>query len=319
MKKLSRRQFIIRGSSAAVGAVIGARAVSAEESKPVEKSRVVVVRSDDASDASGHPSPEVVQRMLDAAIMRFSGESSPNAAWSKYIKPLDTVGVKTNVMMNATHPEVVRGIVVRLLDIGVKDENIIVWDRDNAGIGMEGVETRKLRFGYDPKTHVSKIITEKCTALINVPGVKAHWLAGIAVALKNWVGAVGGLHPSDEKGVSYAIHADSGAECCMFNAMAVIRGKCRLVIVDALRPLCQGGPQVNPAYLWAYKGLLVSDDPVAVDAVCERIIQEQRDKLDLGPIRPPVKHVRLADAKYHLGNSNWDNIEMVETTLLIRQ
>ncbi len=87
-----------------------------------------------------------------------------------------------------------------------------------------------------------------------------------------------------------------------------------MVIVDALRPLCHGGPQVNPQYLWPYKGLLVSTDPVAADTVCERIIQEQRDKLSLGPISPPAKHVRVADRKYHLGTSDWKRIELVHVS-----
>lgn len=313
MEKVTRRQFLIRGSSAALGAAVSVKHLSAAESKPPKKSRVVLVRGEDALDAKGRASDEVVQKMLDAAVMRFSGESTPKAAWAKYIKPSDIVGVKMNVMMNATRPEVVRAIVTRLMDVGVKEQNIITWDRNNAGIGMEGVETRNRHFGYDPKTHISRIVTEKCTAFINVPGVKAHWLSGIGVALKNWVGVARGLNVSD-KGVSYAIHADSCAECCKFNAMPVIRDKCRLVIVDALRPLCHAGPQVHPRYLWPYKGLLVSTDPVAADVVCERIIQEQRDKLNLGPIRPPAKHVRLADTKYHLGNSDWSNIELLRIT-----
>jgi len=314
MDKITRRQFVIRGSSAALGAAVGVKHLSAAEKKPEEKSRVVLVRSEDALDANARPSSEVVHKMLDTALVRFSGETTPKAAWSKYIKSSDVVGVKMNVMVNATHPEVVRAIITRLLDVGVEDRNIITWDRNNAGIGMKGVEVRNRHFGYDSKTHISKIVTEKCTAFINVPGIKAHWVAGIAVALKNWVGAVRGLQLSD-KGVTYAIHADSCAECCKFNAMSVIRDKCRLVIVDALRPLCHVGPQLNPRYLWPYKGLLVSTDPVAVDVVSAQIIQEQRDKLNLGPIRPPAKHVPLADTKYHLGNSDRDKIELLRISV----
>ena len=314
MDNLTRREFIIRGSSAALGAAVGARHLAAVETQSADKSRVVLVQSDSALDALSKPKPEVAQKMLDAAILRFSGESDVKAAWAKYIKPSDVVGVKTNVMMNATSPEVVRAIVTRLLDLGVKDENIIIWDRDRAGIGMEGVATRNRSFGYDEKTHVSKIVTEKCTALINVPGTKAHWVTGIAVALKNWVGVIRGLNVSD-RGASYAIHADNGAEVCMFNAMPVIRDKCRLVIVDALRPLCHGGPQVNPRYLFDYKGIIVSTDPVAADVVCARIIQEQRDKLGLGLIQPPAKHIAHADKKYRLGASDWNNIELIKTTV----
>ncbi|MDP2897487.1 MAG: DUF362 domain-containing protein [bacterium] len=314
MDKLTRREFIIRGSSAVLGAAVGAGHLAAAETKSAEKSRVVLVQSDDALDALSKPKPHVVQKMLDAALVRFSGEPNVKAAWEKYFKPSDVVGVKMNVMMNATRPEVVRAIVIRLLDVGVKNENIITWDRDAAGIGKENIETRNRRFSYDEKTHVSKIVTEKCTALINVPGIKAHWITGIAVALKNWVGVIRGLNPPDQ-GATYAIHADNGTEVCMFNAMPVIRDKCRLVIVDALRPLCHAGPQVNPQYLWDYKGILVSTDPVAMDTVCARIIQEQRDKLGLGPFQPPAKHLAHADKKYRLGMSDWDNIELVRMTI----
>ncbi len=314
MSELTRRQFLIRSGSAALGAAIAPRGSSSSEASSAAKSRVVLVRNEKALDASARPSPDAVREMLDAALMRFSGQTDPKAAWSQYIKPSDTVGIKMNVMMNATHPEVVRAIVQRLLDIGVKDENIIIWDRNRAGVGTKGVEVRNRDFGYDEKTHLSKIVTEKCTALINVPGIKAHWIAGVAVALKNWVGAISGLNPSD-RGVTYAIHADSAAECCQFNAMPPVRDKCRLVIVDALRPLCHGGPQVNPRFLWPYKGLLVSTDPVAMDTVCEKIVQDRRDEMKLGPIRPPAKHVRLADTKYHLGTSDWNKIDLVRLTI----
>ena len=36
-----------------------------------------------------------------------------------------------------------------------------------------------------------------------------------------------------------------------------------LVLVDALRPLCDKGPQVDPRYLWDYTGLVAGVDAVA--------------------------------------------------------
>jgi len=47
----------------------------------------------------------------------------------------------------------------------------------------------------------------------------------------------------------------------------------RLIVVDALRPLANGGPQVDPRYLWDYQGLLVGTDPVAVDTIGLEIIR----------------------------------------------
>jgi hypothetical protein len=48
-----------------------------------------------------------------------------------------------------------------------------------------------------------------------------------------------------------------------------------------------------------------------MDVVCEKIIQDRRDEMKLGPIRPPAKHVSFADTKYHLGTADWNKIDLV--------
>jgi hypothetical protein len=86
------------------------------------------------------------------------------------------------------------------------------------------------------------------------------------------------------------------------------------VVVDALRPLFHGGPQVNPAYLWPYNGIIIGTDPVAVDTVCMKILEAKRREYKKGewPINPPPKHVFLAEQKYKLGHAQMDNIELVK-------
>jgi len=69
----------------------------------------------------------------------------------------------------------------------------------------------------------------------------------------------------------------------------------------------------DPAYVWSYKGLIVSTDPVAADSVGLRIIQRKR-QLVFGedrPLQPTAHHIALADKEYHLGNSEADNIELI--------
>jgi len=84
--------------------------------------------------------------------------------------------------------------------------------------------------------------------------------------------------------------------------------------VDALRPLCHGGPQVNPQYLWNYAGIIVGTDGVAVDRVGLDIIQKRRNEVrgEEWPVSPPPKHVAVASTKYHLGEANLDRIEVIE-------
>jgi len=306
----------------------------------VGRSRVVLVRHGNVLDDRHTPDQAIVDKMLHRAISSMSGENDPIVAWKNYIKPSDTVGIKTNMSRMATHVEVVKAIVKNLHSIGVKDHRIIIWDRNKASIGYEGLEAlekkrrdvgagNKLitkifsyifsekkapRFGY--RNNISRIITDHCTALINVPGTRVHWLAGIGIALKNWVGAVSNINAEDLY-VSFPIHKDSCAEVCSINAIPVIRDKCRLVVVDALRPLFHGGPQVDPRYLWHNNALLMSTDPVAVDTVCLRMLQDKRNEFRgrEWPINPPAKHVFVADKKYGLGNSDWDKIELIDHAL----
>ena len=322
---LTRRDFILGTASMFSSLLLGMKifgcgkrppefAPEIVDSTEKDKSLVVLVRSDDAMNGEHVPDQTVIDNMLRTAILRISGEKDPIVAWKQFIDPSDTVGIKVNMMMTATHIEVVRAIVKSLHDIGIGDSQIIIWDRKKAGIGYDGVVNRRREFGF--RHSISRIITDHCTALINVPGTKVHWLAGIGVALKNWLGAVTNINTKDI-GVSFALHGDSCAEACSINAIPVIRDKCRLVVVDALRPLFHGGPQVDPKYLWDYNGLLLSTDPVAIDTVCFKILQEKRNEYKgrEWSINPPAKHILVADKKYGLGNSSWSNITLQEYTV----
>ncbi len=84
------------------------------------------------------------------------------------------------------------------------------------------------------------------------------------------------------------------------------------MLVDALHPLCDKGPQVDPRYKWAYNGLIAGKDPVAVETTCLRIITEKRKAIrgEPWPISPPPLCVEAADKVYGLGTSNWDNIKV---------
>ncbi len=311
---VSRRDFIKGAAVGAAGVALGAtgcakasHAAVPNPALPAGKSKVVIIR-----DQAPPKSDELVAEMLERAMLELTGESENAAAWSRFVKPEDVVGVKINLMMTPTSPAISRAIVGGVKSAGVAEKDIILWDRNEAGRGLEGASVRNEKFGFDSKS-LSRVVTDEATALINAPGLKVHFLAGVAVALKNWIGAVKNINVPDV-GVAYSIHGDSCAECCMVNAIPAVRDKCRLIVVDATRPLFNGGPQVNPQYLWPYNGIIVGTDPVAVDAVCIEILEARRreHKGADWPISPPPKHVYLAEEKYKLGHSKLENIEVVK-------
>jgi len=91
-----------------------------------------------------------------------------------------------------------------------------------------------------------------------------------------------------------------------------VKGKTKLILVDALYPLCDKGPQADPRYKWPYSGLIAGTDPVAVETVCLRIIEEKRRALrgEPWPLSPPPICIEADDKVYSLGTSRMEEIKI---------
>jgi uncharacterized protein (DUF362 family) len=315
---LTRRDFIRDAAlSAGLGLALGQREASSQEAR-ASKSKVVLVRDENALDDSHQVNEETVTAMLKRAMQLVTGEDDSKKAWGRFVKPTDIVGIKANVMITPTKPELLRAIIRELQGIGVPGENIYTWDRVSYGVGLEGADPEKRtgRCTFDSRGF-STLATERCTVLLNVPGTKVHSLCGVGIAVKNWVGGITfkELPISGNRNAAYfRLHEDSCADLAKVCWIPEIREKCKLNIVEAFRPLFHGGPQVDPKYLWDYKGLFVSEDPVAVDVVCAKMLQAKRDQYrrEPWPIEPPVKHLMIADSKYHLGTSDLSRIDLIK-------
>ncbi|KPK75123.1 MAG: hypothetical protein AMJ89_04790 [candidate division Zixibacteria bacterium SM23_73] len=274
-----------------------------DSAEPV-KSRTVLIRDEKVLSDANVVDKKILADMLDKGIMGFAGTKDAASAWKKLFQYSDVVGVKINLMMTPTHDELIELIVENLLRIGIKDENIFVWDRDQIGVGKKEMFSRPRRFGFD-KDNLNKVV-KKCTALINVPGMKSHWLSGVALSIKNWAGAVNNARKYHTEDCCSSL----GELCTIRQIMA----KNRLIIMDALRPLFHGGPSVDPKYLWNYSGLIMGKDHVAVDTVALKIIQRQRSryKKEEWLLSPPPFHVALADTRYKVGTSDLRLIDLVK-------
>ena len=276
---ITRRDLLRGAAYTTIGVAMGLdplRAIAKAGDKPL--TTVVIVRSKDVLDKDGNVSKPLLDKMLDAGMLTLTGAKSVDDAWKAYIKPTDAVGIKMSKMLTVTHTELTDAITKRLTSIGVTQSE--VWDRD-----------LKKPEGF--------------TALINVPGLKTHWLSGIAAAIKNYAGC--SPKPSQ-------FHGDSCANLAEMWDYPPLKGKTRLIIIDALKVLYNGGPQIDPRYLWDYKGLILGTDPVAVDAVCLSIIAKKRNETQPPEwvISPPPKHIEVADKKYKLGTSDLAKIKIVE-------
>jgi uncharacterized protein (DUF362 family) len=318
---MRRREFI--GTTVAVGVGLAAMksgVATGEEPKP--KSVVVkIVRDNAAADKKLNAS--VVKEMVHAAVCKLSGKSKPEEAWAVYVKKDDTVGIKINCLFGltaSTHPEVTAAVVEGCQMAGVPNDKIIVWDRTakdlekcgytvNKGagvkcIGVDGDWEADTTAIHTCNGHMAKILTQQCTALINVPILKTHVIAGITCALKNHYGSFD--NPSKA-------HADG---CDPFlahlNNLKCIREKTRLIVCDAILPLPDKGPQAHPELTWEYKAILASTDPVALDYVGLKILDEQRVKTGKPPLESSGKVKCLATAaKMGLGVADMNLIDLV--------
>jgi hypothetical protein len=246
--------------------------------KTAQSSLVTVVRDKDVMNADRDVDFKVLQKMLDQSVVQLTGKKDSKEAWSTIITPEDTVGLVTTGHLNPTHDELVNAVKLALTDIGVPKKRI----------KMAQGSSRKVK---------------DCTALISLPALKAHWLTGIGTVLKNYIMYSG--NPS-------AYHDQDSAKLGEIWHRPHVKGKTKLIVVDALYPLCDKGPQVDPRYKWPYSGLITGTDPVAVETVCLRIIEEKRRTLrgEPWPLSPPPICVEAADKVYGLGTSRIEDIKI---------
>jgi hypothetical protein len=278
---LSRRDFLKGTTVAVFGASLGFG-----QDAPAPKSRVILIRHRDVLDENSTVNAGILQGMLDEAVMKLLDQKDPVEAFRKLVKPEETVGIKTNVWsFLPTPPELEAAIKRRVMDAGVAAE----------------------RIGLDDHTVRTNPLFVKATSLINVRPLRTHYLAGMSGCIKNYI-MFGESQP--------AYHPDSCADLGSLFKLPQVKGKTRLNVLSVLTPQFHGrGPHnFNRRYVWNYKGLIVGQDPVAVDSVGLRLIMAKRREV-LGKAQevPPVpKHIQLADTRHGIGTSDPARIELVK-------
>ncbi len=253
--------------------------------KEKDKSEVILIRDKEVLKNDGNPDRRILSDMMDKAITTLTGINNPSDAWKSIIRSDDIVGIKSNKWGHLHTPEALEKILKeRVSDAGVREQNISVRD--------QGV----LR---DP-------VFQKSTALINVRPLRTHNWSGVGTLIKNYI-------VFTKKPWTY--HPDTCADLAKIWKFPEVAGKTRLNILVMLTPLFHGtGPHhFNKEYLWKYNGLLVGFDPVAVDSVGVRILENKRKEYfgEERPLNPPAKHILLADTRHKLGNADPEKINLV--------
>ncbi len=330
----SRREFLKQvgaGAAALWGGPLFSLGLSScsDRTPNNRKSRVVIVRDERLVLEEGKLPQGPTAELVSEALCALTDKRTPEEGWKSLFSSKDIVGIKVNSLSGAraaTRPEVVKGIVRGLQMAGVKE--IYIWDRsgaelrragffvgswdgarvvatDTQGLGYE----RNIEFAGEVGSCFSRIISHLVTAIVNVPVLKNHDLAGVTLGMKNFFGAI---HNPNK-------YHDNNCNPFIADLMThrFIKDKLRLTICDGTTAICGGGPAYpghHPNWAWNYAGILTSLDPVALDAVGWRIIEKKRKELGLASRaeagRKPTYIATAAD--YGLGEIEESKIAIVE-------
>lgn len=327
LQGLDRRKFL--KTCAASAAFAGAAHPLFASSSPREKSKVVISRDPELRGAGASPDSGRLLKMLDRAMQELFASDSPLEAWQTVAKPGRVVGLKVNCLAGrgiSTSALLADVVCDRLQNAGMPKKDIIIWDRLNTDLESAGFRVvshpDRIRcigndtFGYEEDlsiygsvgSRVSKILTQQCDLVINLPVLKDHSIAGVTIALKNLFGAI---HNPNK------YHLNVGDPYVAdVHMLPPIRKKVRLNICDAMSAQYEGGPSYMPQWTWPYNGLVVSTDPVALDFVGWQILEKKRAEKGMKSLqelkRAPTYIATAADAQHQLGTDDPKQIQQVE-------
>lgn len=338
-KSINRREFIGQSVAAGLGASIIGKTLLAKqaEKKWLQKPATIIkVTHSKALDAQGNANQDVIHEMIKRAICEFTQTNDDRDAWLHFIDPKDTVGLKINTLglrpvartIHTSHFHAVTEVIRHGLEqIGVKPSEMLIWDMRDGHLKEAGFnpdvppEEGALRClsaqanEFDEQTHtfegvetrVTKILTQQTSAMISIPLAKSHRISGVTGALKMHYGTI--QNPRD-------FHANN---CCKpgiadINTIPVIKEKTRLILMDALYTVIDGGPSWNPPSMRQTKSILVATDPVALDRIMLESIEALRLAEKLEPLTPMSEHIKIA-GELGLGEYDREKINLVEINL----
>lgn len=243
-----------------------------------------------------------------------------------------------------TRPEVVSSVVRSLLAAGVPRNRIIIWDRhlsdlrsagfvdlgESLGVRVKGAAEagwnpavyyeaaligqlvygdlefgRKETEGLGRKSHLSRLLTDEITRIINIAPLLNHNAAGVSGNLYSL--ALGSV----DNAWRFEVSADRLANAAPdLYALTELSDRVVLNISDALICQYQGGQRDLLHYSRVLNELRFSRDPVALDVLALQDIEQSRLKEDR-PTKPFSSELYKNAALIELGVADLQRIEVI--------
>ncbi len=284
--------------------------------------RVVAVEHP-GSVVAGAYRAEAINEMMRKGMLELTGAPGWPDAWRVFFQPGDVVGIKVNPVGGkkiCSDPSVLYQIIDGLEQAGVKRADIFVYDRyrmqmqaagihrwlpdgvrpawatdqyDNIQLGMNGFDAdRYLEYpmiqpGQDPadphfrRSYVALFLSRRVNKVVNLACLKHHNAAGVTLAIKNI--AFGMMNNCCRAHQGKTINV-LGSFIPAIVDLPVFREKMMLHIIDGVKGGYENGPGITPQHVWEHKTMYFATDPVALDKVGWRVIDEKRVAVGMQPI-----------------------------------
>lgn len=338
----SRRDFLKTGSLLAGASLLPGtlRAQAGERSGVPPQTyaypnpgRIAIVHHPGAVLGFNSVDEQIVQGMFDQGIMQLAGiYTSPAAALASFFPGLTTnsrIALKPNFLNSVvpTRKELTKAVINRLRQMlgGFPAANITVYERHTfSSVGYTTTyfghavnlvyDATYPNLGYtircDGKDRPYSASLHNADYLINMPVLKDHSCSSslnLTLAFKNHMGTV-------NPGGSLGIHCNKNAVLDIM-ASSVMQTKQKLVILDALYAVYNGGPGGNPQA--TPNKILLSQDPVAIDAQGRIMINNLRTSNGLGA-KSATYIDQAAAPPYSLGIANPAEMTVINIALPVR-
>ena len=324
---MRRRRFLVQGTLVLAAGSFN-RCLSAAREKEQKGVSLVVTARDTGYKVVGRPPDEkVASEMIARVVRELTGEVSLAGCWSLILGDAETVGLKPNCLAArgvSSSPAFVHAVCSQVIDNLPSVKRVIIWERSDRDLRDAGFEITTHgrvqcygndRAGFGQRLIVegsvgslfTRLVTGDCDALINLPVLKDHGIVGLSVGMKNYYGAV---HNPNK------YHLNRGDPYVAdVNRVKYIREKNVLTLCEAFTAQYEGGPPFKPHWSWPAGSVLASTDPVALDRVCWRMVEEQRAANGFPTLaeagRQPTYILTAADENHRLGQAELERIEEV--------
>lgn len=257
----------------------------------------------------------LLQEMIENALTLATQIADPAEAWNHLLARDEVIAVKFNHVgadeLRTTVP-FAQALIASLQRADIEPDRLMLVEAPDV-LEIRELKTRSVPYGFSgpPRDFGSGVeeltaVLDEATAIINIPFLKTHNIAGLTGCLKN---------------LSHALIRRPGryhANACApyvgdIVALPEIRDKLRVHIVNALRIVHHDGPRVRPGNTLQHGAVIAGTDPLALDAFGLDILNDYRERAGLPHVaRSGAEIPSLASAiRHRLGTLDPDYMRVL--------